>query len=662
MHRRAARGDGHEQHTRQWRVGLLCVLGVLVTLAALTGPVAAADTEAPEWGTATKGNATTIDVTVYDNGTLDTGSVTRDDFLLSAGTVENVTVTSINASGANRTGAQVSLHLAQRLNVNNVTVGIRSGASIADEAGNTLTDGTVTVTGMDTRPPRYESFERTRVNSSTVELAITVDERLENLTLSIGGPQIDTLYVSNFSVEEGDTVTYTTRYTFSEEGEYSMILLSVVDRYGNAIDIGHQRKFRYDDSAPTVTVEGPTNATVGEPVTVTANATDDQSIESYRWHIDGGTILPSESVTVAFASPGTHEISVEVTDQFGNTAAETHRILVTGTGIDGTVEVTRRSDRRAVANVTGSGTTQRVTRANGSLVAGSNASLERIRATFTTNETVRLDLSADDRTPPSFATATGGVGLTRFDVEHGNATAEAVTFTFAVSRAALNRTGTDPDAVTLYRDEGGWVPLETAVVSQSGSRIVYQASAPGLSTFVVGSGATAALTDDEPESTGTSGAEPTPTQTQSDAGEPAIVVTNVTVSPEEPTAGDQAVVTVDLANRGTATGDYRVAVVLNGSLLTSRTVTVPAGATRSTEFARSVPEGGTLSVAGQDVATVSGSGGGLSLPAVSLPALGLPNPLSLWPSGLVGTVLSAVVGLVVVVYGVLKALAIYLGY
>ncbi|MFC7027721.1 hypothetical protein ACFQH8_09950 [Halomicroarcula sp. GCM10025710] len=205
-------------------------------------------------------------------------------------------------------------------------------------------------------------------------------------------------------------------------------------------------------------------------------------------------------------------------------------------------------------------------------------------------------------------------------------------------------------------------PLETAVVSQSGSRIVYQASAPGLSTFVVGSGATAALTDDEPESTGTSGAEPTPTQTQSDAGEPAIVVTNVTVSPEEPTAGDQAVVTVDLANRGTATGDYRVAVVLNGSLLTSRTVTVPAGATRSTEFARSVPEGGTLSVAGQDVATVSGSGGGLSLPAVSLPALGLPNPLSLWPSGLVGTVLSAVVGLVVVVYGVLKALAIYLGY
>ncbi|WP_276276914.1 PKD domain-containing protein [Haloarcula regularis] len=612
----------------------------------------------PEWGTATKGNATTIEVTVYDNGTLDTGSITRDDFLLSSGTVENVSVTSINASGANRTGARVSLRLAERLNVNNVTVGLRSGATIVDEAGNPLTDGTVTATGMDTVTPRYQAFETTRVNTSTVEMAITVSERLGNLTLSIGGPQIDTLYRSNFSVDAGGSVTYTTRYTFPEEGEYSMILLSVEDQHDNAIRFGHQRTFRYDGSAPTVTVAGPTNATVGESVTVTANATDAQGIASYRWRVDGGTILPGDAVTVAFASPGTHELSVAVTDPFGNRAVETHRVAVVGAGIDGGVDVRKPSARRAVANLTGTGTTQRVTPTNGSLVTGANASVERIRATFPANETVTLSVRARDRTPPSFATATGEVGLVRFDLAHGSATASGVTFTFAVSRAALNATDTDPASVTLYRDEGGWVPLETAVVDRTGSRVVYQASSPGLSTFVVGTGAS--KPGDDTESGATAQAQEQSTPAPTERGEPNVVVANVTVTPEAPSAGDQAVVSVDLANRGTATGDRRVVVALNGSVLTSRTVTVPAGETRTTEFARTVPEGGTLTVANRRVANVSA--GGPSLPSLSLPDLGVPNPLSLWPSGIVGTILSAAVGLVVVVYGVLKALAIYLGY
>ena len=67
--------------------------------------------------------------------------------------------------------------------------------------------------------------------------------------------------------------------------------------------------------------------------------------------------------------------------------------------------------------------------------------------------------------------------------------------------------------------------------------------------------------------------------------------------------------------------------------------------------------------AGTSVANVSEASGGSLLPASVAGVLGgLPNPLALWPGGLVGTVLGALVGLVAVVYGVLKALAIYLGY
>jgi len=49
-----------------------------------------------------------------------------------------------------------------------------------------------------------------------------------------------------------------------------------------------------------------------------------------------------------------------------------------------------------------------------------------------------------------------------------------------------------------------------------------------------------------------------------------------------------------------------------------------------------------------------GDGGGFDVP--------IPNPLALWPDGLVGTILTGVIGLLVGTYGVLKALALYLGY
>jgi hypothetical protein len=49
-------------------------------------------------------------------------------------------------------------------------------------------------------------------------------------------------------------------------------------------------------------------------------------------------------------------------------------------------------------------------------------------------------------------------------------------------------------------------------------------------------------------------------------------------------------------------------------------------------------------------ATTTGGGGGL------------PNPLALWPGGIVGSLLAGLVGLVTVSYGVLKAIAMYLGY
>ena len=667
MQRAASVTAGSQGTSRRRAATALLGLVLWVALAAgAAGTVTAADSEAPTWGNATRGNATTIAVTIYDNGTLDEGTITADDFLLSQGVVENVTVTTLDVGGSNRTGVRVDLHLDSRLNVDSVDVALRSGASITDEAGNELPDGTVTVTGMDSMTPRYRGFEVHRVNTSTVELQVRVNEVLGNLTLSIAGPTVDTLSIDAFTADVAQDVVYTGRYTFPEEGEYSLLLLDARDRSDNSIRYGKQRTFRYDGSAPTVVLEGPGNATVGEEVTFTArNSTDEWGIERYRWRIDGGTLLPGETVTVAFASPGAHELALEVTDPAGNTALATTEIQVSGTGLDGHVNLSRVSEAEVVANVTTSGTSQRIRDPRGSLVTARNGSLDRVRATFAENDSVDLSIRANDRTPPSFATATGEAGLFSLDLDHGDGPASDVTFTFAVARTALETVGAEPAAVTLYRDEAGWVPLETAVVSRSDDRVVYQAVSPGLSTFVVGTGRVESETEPEPkteisqETSTDEATTATESETRTAPGRSNIVVTDVTVTPERPAAGDQAVMAVELANRGNATGDFLVAVFLNDSLLTSREVTVPAGETRTTEFARALPTAGTLEVAGRSVANVSAGGGGSLLPSVSLP---VPNPLALWPGGIAGTVLSGVVGFVAVLYLVLKSLAIYLGY
>jgi len=651
---------------RRWLPVLVVLLAVPLLTAVTAGTVAAEDTEPPEWGNATRGNATTIEMTLYDDdGSLDTSTIQASDFALTAGRVGNVSVTSINASGANRSGVRVSLLLEKKVDTDNVTVSLRDTASITDEAGNELPHESVTVTGMDAVVPKYRDFNVTRVNSSTAEVTVETHEPLSQLRVSVGGPSLDELNISGFSERTGNSATYTREYTFPEEGEYSLLLMSVTDTNGNENSFGRQRTFLYDGSAPNISVTGPENATVGESVTFSAaGTTDDQGVDSIRWQVGGDTILTGENITVAFASPGSHEVSVTAADPLGNTETVTRVVSVAGTRTGGNVTVRQPNATTANVSVNGTGQPQRIHSPEGALLSGQNGTLERIALTFPRNESVALTIRAR-RPTQSFATATGHTGVSRFDIDHGSVPAEAATFTFTVDRDTLAAVGADPSSVTLFRNSDGWTPLATEIAGRSESHIVYRAESPGLSTFVVGVERTTTA-DEKPTATSESEAstpDPEPTETQTEeTGQPEIVVTNATAVPSTLGPGDRTVITVELENRGTASGDHNVIVALNTSILTTRTVTVPAGETRTTEFARSVPEDatGALTVDGQRIGNVTASSSGFSLPA--LPSVGIPNPLSLWPDGIVGTVLGGLLGVAIGLYSVLKALAIYLGY
>ena len=83
---------------RRWLPLLVLLVAVPLVAPMATGAVAAEDTEPPEWGNATRGDDTTIELTLYDDTSVNTNSIQADDFRLTAGRVENVSVSSISAA------------------------------------------------------------------------------------------------------------------------------------------------------------------------------------------------------------------------------------------------------------------------------------------------------------------------------------------------------------------------------------------------------------------------------------------------------------------------------------------------------------------------------------------------------------------------------------
>jgi hypothetical protein len=606
----------------------------------------------PKWTNATKAGPTEIELTFTDNDTIDRSSIAADDFTVSAVNVSNVSVESADD------GVSVVLLLENRLDVDTVTVGFTDEGSIADTAGNKLAAGTKNVTGMDTLVPTFERFELTRVSDATAELTVAANEPLTALEIAVTGPVNDRLTMANVSALDDSNTTFRARYAVPEYGNYSFVWERAVDRHGNLRSMSRMRQFRYDDSAPDIVSNGPATTTVGTPVTFSAGeTTDEDGIKAFRWRIDGGTVLSGSSVQVAFSTPGRHDITLEVTDKAGHTAVETREIQVR-TATDRSVTVTPVNATHANAFVRGTGVIQHVRADNGSLVGTNNVTLERFSGAFPANRSVSLGLWATDSQPPTFEGESFGL----FILDHA-VPANRVAVTFSVDRNTLNRSGVAPSDVRLYRDAEEWAPLPTAVSSHTDDRVVYRATATGLSQFVVGTGAGEPASDDgsgavndtlDSAGTGTD-SEPSP--------RPDIAVTNVTVNATTPSVGETVVISVTVENSGSADGSYPFSVRLNDSSVVTHEIAVAAGSTRTRSYEQTLSAAGELSVAGRPVANVSTSGGDSILPDFLSGLLaGLPNPLALWPDGIVGTILGGVVGFVVIVYSVLKGLAIYLDF
>lgn len=701
------------QRRERRRRRLWCLVAALVCVVAVLVPATPAvaqsetDTDAPTLAGAERGNETTIVVTVADDGDVSESSISMSDFAISAGLLRNATVTE------NGSNATVELLLVDPVNDDNVTVSLTG--SISDATGNTVSTGQVTATGMDGRDPRLLDFGVHRLNGTHARLEIETVEQLRQLTVAIGNANSANLDIDDFTetIHNDGNVRYTRVHEFENEGETLVLLMKLTDDAGNTISYNARRDYLVDTTLPTADIDGPTFVTAGDSHTFDSGASDNVGVESVRWSVGNDTTLAGQSITHTFTEPGNATLTATVTDGRGRNVTVTHPVTVVRGGSTDGVDVTPVSSNRTNATVSGDRATQRVRIADprGELVSNDGVTIESLRATPPAGEALRLSLALN-RSARAFTTATGRPSITSFTVTHPvRDTAANVTVAFAIDRYRLQSSGLSPDSVSLYRLNGTWAELPTRVRYNGTDRVHFAADSPGLSAFAIGAGdrTDASGNDTSEESAGneTTEADETGSNETTDDGtdtstadSPSLVVTNATLVAGPESTGGYAIVTATVANTGGQTGSRTLTLTVNDTTVESRPVTVPSGENRTVQFATRTDESGPVAVgevtagtvgngtttAGETPeATPTGNATVTATPSAETPNVtttagtadtaastatnatqqgggGLPNPLSLLPGGLVGTLIGAVVGLVTVTYGVLKALAIYLGY
>jgi PKD repeat protein len=84
-----------------------------------------------------------------------------------------------------------------------------------------------------------------------------------------------------------------------------------------------------DTSPPTAVIKANASAVVGEPVLFDASgSSDDVGVVDYAWSFGDGEEGEGEAVTHAFPEPRVYEVTLTVSDAYGNVATEAYEVAV----------------------------------------------------------------------------------------------------------------------------------------------------------------------------------------------------------------------------------------------------------------------------------------------------------------------------------------------
>jgi hypothetical protein len=137
-------------------------------------------------------------------------------------------------------------------------------------------------------------------------------------------------------------------------------------------------------------------------------------------------------------------------------------------------------------------------------------------------------------------------------VTNDSGTVAGATLHFSVSPAYFEARDVDPANLTVYRyTDGRLSRLPVSMTGEDDGRITFAAETPGFSTFVVA------------------------------VDRPRFAIGDVGVDAGTVVPGETVTVTATVSNSGTLAGDRTVSVAVDGVVVAERTVTVPAGESRT---------------------------------------------------------------------------------
>ncbi len=305
-----------------------------------------------------------------------------------------------------------------------------------------------------------------------------------------------------------------------------------------------------------------------------------------------GTVVASErvqmdaesekrvNVSVALDEPGTYKLRVHgVSDQ----SRSAGRLTVTQFRV---AEVTDHDDGRTA--LLRAGAVESGTELTAEFPPAENASFALERTTMTgSGERFNRSVStyaptADAMFPVPDGESASVVGVVDMEPVSG---VDTTSMRVAVNRSALRENGLDADDVVVYRrTNGSHVPLETELTSSTSDRAVYEATTDGGDRFVVGS------------------------------LEPAFVVESKRLATSTGGDGKRITLTTTVRNDGPIGGDYVAEMRVDGTTVSDRTVSIPAGESRTIGLNHTVTAQGDYEVAlgNQSVGSVVWTGDGVS--------------------------------------------------
>jgi len=671
-------GGGHGPGGRR-AAGLLALSFVVLALVLAVGSAGASlPTDAQFQATngssvtlsdASAAGADTVEFVVGSDAGVAAGSIDGDDFAVSAGRVSSA---SVDPAGDD---ARVRLHLAAPVDSDVVTVSFAPDATVTDGDGAELaTDGAaVEVGGMDTVPPRVERFAVQPANGTTVDLTVEASEPLDEVNVSVDGPASVTLQRENFTAADGG-LRLTASVALPAAGDYRATVERVADEHGNDRRSGRVVTVATEDRPPTAVAGVDFAASSGTTLTLDASrSTAADPIASITWDLGDGAEATGERVTHRYR-PGNYTATVTVTDIDGDVGTDRIVVDLTGNGsvasvggsatVDFASNVTP-SDGSAIVDVADPAKGPvRLARANETdtpVAAHDGVALTALNVTLRNASRYGLAIQADG---PAAAgdvpNATGVLGALTVVHDVADRDVAGVTLSIAVEHERLPADA-DPAAVSVFRrSDGAWTRLNTTRVDdpEVAGPYRYRADSPGLSRFAVAT-ASNGTTGNATESTPTPTEVPTatPSEAESNVPDDAVTVTNATANATSVEPGGSVTVSATVDNPGDAAVSYRAGLSVNGTVVDTRTVTVPGGEDRSVALNWSANATGRqqLTVNGTAAGTVSvGEGGGLLASVLGV--------FGFLPLGLFRMVLTYLGGVLVAVFLALKAVALLMGY